>query len=45
MSEMGDYEVLWDLRNDSGELVAPGLYRVQLIVDDKVVCEGDIEKT
>ena len=39
----GPYRITWDFTNESGERVAPGLYRAQLISDDKVVCEGDIE--
>ena len=42
--QVGYYRTQWDLTNKIGEaVVAPGLYQVQFIFDDEIVCEGDIQ--
>lgn len=38
----GLYEFLWDLRDDAGAALAPGIYRVVLTTDAGSLC-GDIE--
>lgn len=39
----GMYNVSWDLRDNSGKRVDPGMYRVKLFLDDKFICKGDIQ--
>jgi len=38
----GTHQVLWDLKDDSGVPVAPGIYRAILVAGGRVLC-GDIQ--
>ena len=38
----GRFALYWDLTDDQGESLAPGLYRVVLVVGDEALC-GDLE--
>ena len=40
--QVGAHEVTWDLRNDLGERVPPGIYRAVMEAEPDVLC-GDIE--
>ena len=40
--QVGAHEVTWDLRNDVGERVPPGIYRAVMEAEPDVLC-GDIE--
>ena len=40
--QVGEYEVIWDAKNDAGERVPPGIYRAVMEAGADVLC-GDIE--
>ena len=40
--QAGQYEVIWDLTDDHGQALPPGIYRAVLVAGDEALC-GDIE--
>ena len=41
--EAGSYTVQWGLRDDNGDKVRNGFYRVQFFLDGEFKCHGDIQ--
>lgn len=39
---VGTFEISWDLSDDNGARLAPGIYRVVLVAGDEALC-GDVE--
>jgi hypothetical protein len=40
--QAGQYEVVWDLKDDHGQPLSPGIYRAVLVAGDEALC-GDVE--
>ena len=39
----GNFEVFWDLRDDTGQELNNGIYTASLSIDGVVSCQGDIQ--